>query len=721
MKSSFLTLFLLAAFCLASAQTGSNSLVLKDILEGKYSPRGSEEMRPTSDPEYFTRLSSDRKAVLKCAYRTGATVDTLFHADRARETHLDKIDGYEINSTGTRILVYTDSESIYRRSWKARFYEYDTRRNYLKPLTEQDGKIMFPTFSPDGRMCAFVRDNNIFLKKFDYDTESQITKDGEAGKIINGATDWVYEEEFSTAKLMSWSADSRFLAFVKTDESQVPLYRFQEFDGSLYPGFYSYKYPKPGENNSVVAVYAYDTEAKTTRKMEVPLDADGYIPEIRFTENIDQLAVMTLNRHQNRFDLYFANPKSTVCKLILRDEDKYYIDSDWIRDIRFTKDKFLYVSEKSGFSHIYLYSINGVLQKQLTSGDWDVTAFYGYNAVTGTAYFQAAAESPLRREVYKVDEKGVKTKLSTQAGNNSAAFGGGFKYFTNRFSNAETPSVITLCDANGKTVRTIADNAALADLLKTVSLPKKEFFTFKIPSGETLNGWIIKPADFEPSRQYPLLMVQYSGPDSQTVLDRYEMDWCNYLANQGFIIAAVDGRGTGARGAEFRKQTYLKLGIMESDDQAAAAKYLGSQPFIDASRIAIWGWSFGGYNVLMSLSRGGGVFKAGVAIAPVTDWRFYDSVYTERFMRTPQENESGYNAASPLALAGNLQGKLLLIHGTADDNVHFQNTMYYARRLEDLGKQFDMQIYPDKNHSILGRETRRHLYTRVIDFLEENL
>jgi len=716
----FIVIFSLLAG-VAGAQNGTNPVELKDIIERKYSSQGVEEIRSMPDGEHYTIMSSDRKMILKYAYKTGKITDTLFNVETARETRLDKIEGYMINSTGYRILVWINREQIYRRSWKADIYDYDVRRKFLKPLSDTEGKIKIPTFSPDGRMCAYVKDNDIWLKKFDYDTESQVTKDGEAGKILNGITDWVYEEEFEVINLMSWSADSKFLAFVKSDESLVPTYSFQYFDRTLYPESYSYKYPKAGENNSVVGVYAYNIDSKDTRKLEVPLDEDGYIPLIRFTENIDQLAVMTLNRHQNRFDMYYVNPKSTVARLILRDESKYYINPEWISAIFFTKDNFVYVSERDGFAHVYLYTTTGVQERQLTSGKWDVTALYGYNQATKTLYYQSAEESPLRRSIYKADAKGTKTKLSSREGTNSANFSHRFQYFVNTFSDLNTPAVITIHDEKGKQLSVLNDNSNLKNLIQTLSFPQKEFFTFINSQGYTLNGWMMKPVNFDANKKYPVLMMQYNGPNSQEVLDRYSMDWDVYLATQGYIVVAIDGRGTGARGEEFRKSTYMKLGILESDDQIAGAQYLGTLPYVDKNRIAIWGWSYGGYNVLMSMSRGNGIFKSGIAIAPVTDWRFYDSVYTERFMRTPKENESGYDASSPMKLVNNLQGRLLLIHGTADDNVHFQNTLSYMNALEEVGKQFDSQIYSDKNHSISGANTRLHLYNRIIDFLGKNL
>jgi dipeptidyl-peptidase-4 len=626
-----------------------------------------------------------------------------------------------ISSTGNRILVWNEREKIYRRSWKANVYHYDVRRNYLKPLSDTAGKVMIPTFSPDGRMCAFVRDNNIWLKKFDYDTESQVTKDGQSGQILNGITDWVYEEEFTVTNLLSWSSDSNFLAFVKSDESDVPTCSFQIFDGSLYPGAYSYKYPKAGQNNSQVACYAYNVETKDIKKMNVPLDNDGYIPLIRFTGNMDQLAVMTLNRHQNSFNMYYANPKSTVAKLVLHDESNYYIDPDWILSICFSNDHFAYVSEKDGFAHVYLYTINGVLEKQVTSGNWDVTRLYGFHPETKTVYYQSAEESPLRRAVYKVDAKGAKTKLSSKEGTNSAAFSTAFRYYVNNFSNTKTPDFITINDEKGKECVVLNDQASLQSSLAGIRFPEKEFFTLTNPQGDVLNAWMIKPTTQEEKKSCPAVIIQYNGPGSQEVLDKYKMDWYYYLAEQGYVVVAVDGRGTGARGEAFRKCTYLKTGLLESDDMIAAAHYLGEQPYIDRNRIAIWGWSYGGFTTLLSMSRGNGIFKAGIAIAPVTDWKLYDSVYTERFMRTPKENFQNYENCSPLHLAGQLQGTLLLVHGSSDDNVHYQQTMYYAEALVEAGKPFEMQVYSNKNHSLLGTKTRTHLYTRIVDFLNKNL
>ncbi|WP_436414439.1 S9 family peptidase [Petrimonas sp.] len=719
MKKTLLFLCFVSSILLLQAQ----NYTLKDLVEGRFSARGVRAMESSADGMHYYQMNPENTAVIKFAYATGNAVDTLFNTRRARECTFDTFQGFLVSPDENRVIVYRDREQIYRHSFKATYYYHDVRRNLVRKLTESASKQMIPTFSPDGRMLAYVIDNNIWLAKFDFDTESQVTKDGEFNKIINGATDWVYEEEFATTRLMEFSPDNKLLAFVRSDESQVREYQFQTFEQQLYPGFYTYKYPKPGEKNSSVELRVFDIDARTTRKMDVPLDADGYIPRIAFTGNADELVAMTLNRNQNRFDMYFVNPRTTVAKLILREENKYFVDSELLNTIHFLPNRFTYVSEKDGFSHIYIYGYTGTLQKQLTTGQFDITNLLAVDPQTGTVFYEAADESPLRRNIYKVNiDKGQPQKLSSRTGYNSASFSNNGKFYINRFTDANTPTVISLHDANGKELRVLEDNKQAAAQAASAQLPKREFITVPAADGITqLNGWIIKPNNFNPSQKYPVVMVQYSGPNSQQVLDRYGTDWHYALANEGFVIASVDGRGTGARGEEFRKQTYMSLGIKESDDQAAAARYLGTLPYIDGNRIGIWGWSYGGYNVLMSMSRGNGIFKAGVAIAPVTDWRFYDTVYTERFMRTPQQNASGYTAGSAVALASQLQGKLLLVHGTTDDNVHFQNAIEYSRALIDAGKHFDMFYFPDKNHFISGGNSRLYLYEKVIDFYKKNM
>jgi len=706
-----------------NAQNGANAINLKDVTGGAFRQISSVgEIRSMPDGEHYTAMNNERSMIIKYAYSTGNPVDTLFNASKARECTFDTFDSYLISSTGHRILLLRETESIYRRSSKSVIYDYDVRRNFVKPLTESTSKQMIPTFSPDGRMCAYVRDNNIWIKKFDFDTEVQVTTDGEFNKIINGATDWVYEEEFSITNLMAWSPDSEYLAFVKFDETEVPEFSMQIYGDGLYPEYYNFKYPKAGQKNSRTTLHSYSVATRDTKELSLPVDSESYIPRILFTKNSDQLAVMTLNRHQNIFNMYYANPKSGVFRLILREENKAYIDSEWLRSIRFTKDGFLHVSEQDGYAHIYMYSPTGIMQRQVTSGNWDVTAFLGIDESNSTVYYESAEESPLRRSVYSINAKGVTTKLSTKVGTNNATFSTNFAYYINRYSSSITPLQITVHETRrNRELRVLQDNAALTNKLTAHSFSPKEFFKVNTASGNELNAWIVKPVNFDENRKYPVLMIQYSGPNSQQVLDRFTFDWEHTLAANDIIVVSVDGRGTGARGEAFRKSTYLRMGVLEAQDQVEAAQALGKLPYIDGDRIAIWGWSFGGYTTLMSMSVGNGTFKAGIAVAPPTDWKYYDTIYTERFMRTPNENFEGYAATSPIKLASNLQGRLLLVHGTADDNVHFHQSMDYAEALVQANKQFDMHIYKDRNHSIVGGNTRYHLYTKMSNFLLENL
>ncbi len=709
----FTTLFVV----MASAQR----LELRDITAGKYSAKGVQSVVSSADGESYFQANKEYSMIVKYSYKTGLPTDTVFNVKKARECTFDSFQGFLMSPDEKRLVVYNDYEPIYRHSFKANYYYYDIRRNLVRKLTEQPGKQSIPTFSHDGRMLAFVIDNNIWLAKFDYDTESQVTKDGEWNKIINGATDWVYEEEFGTTRLMDFSADGRLLAFVRSDETNVPQYSMQIYENKLYPSLFTFKYPKAGESNSKVTCNVFDIDSKTIRKMNIPENTE-YIPRIEFLPTGDELAIFTLNREQNKFDMYLANARSSVARSALHEDNDRYIDSDFINSINFFGNQFTYLSEKSGYIQLYLYETTGVMQKQLTSGNVDVTELLAIDPISKSVFYEAVDKTPMQRAVYKVDVvKGAITKLSAKAGTNSAQFSKNGKYYINSYTNLSTPRIVTVHDATGKELRVLQNNNALKNTLAAISLPTKEFITVKAADGQDLNGYMIKPVNFNPSQKYPLVMIQYSGPNSQQVVDRYGIDWTDYLATQGFIVACVDGRGTGARGQDFRKCTYMNLGIYESDDQVAAAKHFASLPYIDGSKIAIWGWSYGGYNVLMSMSRGNGTFKAGVAIAPVTDWKFYDTVYAERFMRTPQQNAAGYQAGSPINLANKLEGNLLLIHGSADDNVHYQNSMDYAAALVKANKQFDMFVFTDKDHSIRGAANRAYLYEKVIKFLKTNM
>lgn len=736
MKRKFIFLFFCLC-CLAGFAQGGKALDLKEINSGKFSPENIYGVVPMPDGEHYTQRNAEGTQIVKYSFRTGEPVEVVFDVAKARECPFKKFDSYQFSPDGSKILIATETTPIYRHSYTAVHYLYPVKRNDKGVTTNNiveklsdGGPQQAPVFSPDGNLVAFVRDNNIFLVKLLYgNSESQVTEDGKLNSVLNGIPDWVYEEEFGFNRALEFNADNTMLAYVRFDESEVPSYTFPLFAGEAprnnalqdYPGEYTYKYPKAGYPNSKVSVHTFDIKSKVTRQVKLPIDADGYIPRIRFTQDPNKLAIMTLNRHQNRFDMYFSDPRSTVCKLALRDESPYYINENVFDNIRFYPDNFSFVSDKSGYPHLYWYSMNGNLIKQVTSGNYEVKSFIGWNPDTNEFYYTSNEESPMRQAVYKIDRKGKKVKLSNQQGTNSPIFSSSMKYFMNKFTSLDTPMLITLNDNTGKVLKTLVTNDKLKEKLAGYAIPQKEFFTFKTTEGVDLNGWMMKPVNFDPSKRYPVLMFQYSGPGSQQVLDKWGISWETYMASLGYVVACVDGRGTGGRGSEFQKCTYLNLGVKEAKDQVEAAKYLGGLPYVDKGRIGIWGWSFGGYMTIMSMSEGTPVFKAGVAVAAPTDWKYYDTVYTERFMRTPKENAEGYKAASAFSRADNLHGNLLLVHGMADDNVHFQNCTEYAEHLVQLGKQFDMQVYTNRNHGIYGGNTRNHLYTKLTNFFLNNL
>lgn len=716
----------------AHAQEGK--IKLQDVTNGVYWPKQIDGVNPMNDGESYTQLSPDHKRIVRHSFKTGKEIATVFDVETARGSKkLPYIDGYIMSPDEHRILIQTETKGIYRRSYTAVYYIYDVRNNTLEPLSE-GGPQQVPLFSPDGNVIAFARGNNLFLVKLLFgNAEVQVTKDGKFNEVINGLPDWVNEEEFTTNRSFDFSADSKVLAWVRYDESQVPIYSMQEFKGlyparsefDAYPGTYDYKYPVAGQKNSEVKVMTFDIKNRVTRTLDVPLDKDGYIPRIKFTSDPTKLAVITLNRHQSQMDVYMANPLSKVCKLVLREKNEKYVRETAYTQMKFYDGHFSLLSERSGFQHLYWYTLGGQLEAQITKGNFEVTDFYGYDARTGSFYYASTQESPLRRAVYKADKQGRVKKLSSSVGTNSAKFSKTMKYYMNVYSSAQQPPVTSLCDNNGKTITTLIDNADLKAKVEKVA-GKKEFFQFTTSEGVQLNGWMVKPRDFDASKKYPVVMYQYSGPGSQEVTDSWNLGFYgagifeSYLTEQGFICACVDGRGTGARGADFEKCTYLQLGLRESQDQVETAIYLGSLPYVDKANIGIWGWSFGGFNTLMSMSEGRPVFKAGVAVAAPSNWKYYDTVYTERYMRTPNENAAGY-AINPMERAANLSGSLLLIHGTADDNVHFRNVAEMSEALVQANKQFEMQIYTNRNHSIYGGNTRYHLLTRMCDFFKRNL
>lgn len=730
----FFTLLLLAIF--VTGIQAQQKVTLRDIAQGTYRAQGISGLKPMLDGEHYTQISSDHKRIIKYSFKTGEEVGTLFDVTTARDCDLKSFDDYILSPDEKLILIQTETKPIYRHSFTAVYYIYNVKNNKMEPLSN-NGPQQVPLFSPDGNQIAFVRNNNIYLVKLLFgNSESQVTKDGEYNHVLNGIPDWVYEEEFSFNRAFDFSADSKMIAYVRFDESAVPMFSFPWYKGlapektsyATYPGAYEYKYPKAGEVNSKVSVHTYDIKSHVTRKMDLQIDSDGYIPRIKFTSDPEKLAIMTLNRHQNRLDLYMANPRSGLCKVAIRDEAEQYIKESAYSNIKFYPEHIVMMSEKDGYNHLYLYTIAGNLVKQITKGQFEVTSFLGWDQKANVFYYASNEGSPLRTAIYKIDGKGKKTKLSTRTGSNSAIFSTNQKYYINTFSNISTPTLITLNDNRGKELTTLLDNSKLKAQTAQLNMPQKEFFTFRTSSGVELNGWMMKPANFNANKKYPVILHQYSGPGSQQVIDRWGIGSFGdgglfeaYMCDKGYIMVCVDGRGTGGRGAAFEKCTYLQLGVKEAEDQVETARYLGTLPYIDGKRIGIWGWSFGGYNTLMSMSDGSGAFKAGVAIAAPSDWRFYDTVYTERFMRTPKENAEGYDAGSAIKRAPQLKGSLLLIHGTADDNVHYQNCAEYSEALVQAGIQFDMQVYTNRNHGIFGGKTREHLMNRVANFFIQNL
>jgi dipeptidyl-peptidase-4 len=743
-----LTLLTTAA---AGLQTAT-AFELKDINERAFAAKSVPAYRSMADGKHYTALSEDGRSIVKYQYSNGAAVDTLLNLNRvtteegAEDISDLRLSDYELSRDEQRLLLRANEEFIYRRSFKADYYYYVIGRPKFKRLTE--GKVQAATLAPDGRQVAFVRDNNLFLTKIMTATielsERQLTSDGKFGEVLNGTPDWVYEEEFSMNSAITWSSDSKMVAYLKFNESTVPTYSLPTYRGAqpahddceLYPGAYTYKYPVAGQVNSTVGVYTYEVYTRKTRQMNVPVPAEGYIPRVRFTADSTKLAVMTFDRHQADFRMYFVNPYSGESKLIIEDTNEQYVNPDNMDCIRFYPDGFTFVSEKSGYRHLYYYNMVGTLQRQMTRGNWDLTELYGYDPKTRTAYIQAAwlgqgadMPAPLTRGIYKVDATGRMTPLFNGGkdgagcrGTHRATFSRGFIYMQHFYSDADTPTRVTLELVNGlKQVKVMEDNAALAKKAKEAGMSRREFFTFTTERGDKLNGYLTKPHNFDPAKKYPVLMEQYSGPGSQEVLDQWQFGWEQYLNQEGYVVACVDPRGTGARGAAWERQTYCQLGVKESEDQLSAGRYMASLPYVDKDRLAIWGWSFGGFNTLMTLCGGNDVFKVGMAVAPVTDWKFYDTVYTERYMRTPQENADGYRAASVLERSDKLQGTVLVIHGSADDNVHPQNTYELTEQWVQQGKEFDMAIYTNRNHSIFGGNTRNHLYNKLFKYLQRNL
>ena len=718
----------------ATGMAENGPLSLKSITGGEFYAHGIYGVNPLADGESYSQLV-DGKRIVVSSFKTGEQTGVLFDADNTKgKVKVSRIDGYIMSPNQKNILLRTQTQSIYRHSTTAVYYIYNVQNRTLAPLSD-GGPQECPLWSPDGNMVGFVREGNLFLVKLLFDNaEVQITKDGKFNSIINGKADWVYEEEFVTNRSFDFNADATMLAWIRYDESQVPLFSFPMYKGMFpemkenaeYPGAYEYKYPIAGQPNSKVSVHTFDIKSRATREVKVPLEAEGYIPRIAFSSDPNKLLILTQNRHQDNLQVWVANPRSTECRCIVTDEVKPYVADKTYTLFKTIKDGFILMSERSGFAHLYQYNLLGTLKREIGKGQDIITDFYGYDEKTGTYYYQAQDGGPLRTGVYKCDAKGKVTSISTEPGQNSAIFSGNFKQLMLTHHSAATPPTYTLRNDKGKVQKTLQDNAALKQKIDGMNLAKIEFFQFQTQDGVDLNGIMVKPADFDANKKYPVILFQYSGPGSQQVLDSWYAGNCSaallerYMAQEGFVSVIVDGRGTGGRGAEFEKQTYMKLGQLESHDQVETAIYLSKLPWVDAKHIGIWGWSFGGFNTLMSMSEGRPVFYAGVAVAPPTSWRYYDTVYTERFMRTPKENQEGYDC-SPITRAKNLSGSLLIIHGLADDNVHFRNVAEYTEALVHADKDFRQLTYTNRNHSIYGGNTRNHLYRQLINHFKQSM
>ena len=728
MKKLLFIFIVLSCFTWSVAQEKS-TLTLEDIYKNNTflvnSVRGLRWMKNGSFYTSLVRnIATKSQDILKYATTTGETVDTLVHGKNLFISGKNiTIASYQLSEDETKVLIMTDSERIYRRSSKANHYVYNIKTQRLRKLVDGD-KQSYATFSPDGKKVAFVRDNNLYIKDLESDLLTAVTSDGRKNEIINGFADWVYEEELSLSKSFFWSPEGKYVAFLKFNETDVPVYNMQKWNG-LYPEDYTYKYPKAGETNSVVTAHIYDLAAGNTREIKIGEEKDVYLARLRWLPTGSTISVIRLNRLQNKLDIFHADAKADQATLIYTEQTETYIDIDQVDDLTYLSDgkSFIISSEKSGFKHLYHYSIDGSEIGQITDGNWQVTEFEGIDQQKKLLYFTGTKESSIEHHLYaiKLNGKSMK-KLSETPGAHSVSFSADFKFFIDTYSSSKKAAITSLCNANGNVVKVLAENSQYQKQTEQYDFAKTEFLEIPLQSGEKLNAYIMKPEDFDEQKKYPLLMSVYGGPGSQRVMNRWNSNgWHHFLVQHGYLVVCVDNRGTGGKGRDFQHITYKQLGKYESEDQIFAAKYLAKLPYIDEQRIGIWGWSYGGYMSSLAILLGNDIFKAAIAVAPVTNWRYYDTIYTERYLQKPQDNPSGYDDFSPISHVEKLNGSLLLIHGTGDDNVHFQNTVEFHNALIKANKQFDSFYYPNRNHSIYGGNTRLHLYKMMTNFILEKL
>ncbi len=717
--------YLFIGLFLSTIVFGQQKITVEQIYSNTFRAKTMDELQSMKNTNQYTVLNFDKvtrsKQIDLYDFGTLKKVSTLIDS-RNFLTLSNGIDGYSFSADEKQILIYNSTDFIFRHSFTADYFLYDIATKQLNKILDQ---VQEPTFSPDGKMIAYAKKNNLYLYNIATKESYQITDDGKKNSIINGITDWVYEEEFAYVRAFEWSTDSKKIGFIRFDETDVPEYTMTMFGKDLYPTLNTFKYPKAGEKNAKVSLHLFDVVTKNIKPVNLSQYNDFYLARLKWTADANQLSVQVLNRHQDNLDLLFVDANTATTKIILNEKDKAYID---VHDnLTFLKDNsFVWTSEKDGYNHIYLYDKNGKLKNQVTMGNWEVTNFYGLDEKSATIYYQSVENGSINRDIYKIGLDGKnKTRLTQQTGTSSATFSPNYEFFINKFSNSKTPTLFTLNESKaGKLVKEILNNKELEALVSTYDLPEKEFSVLKTLEGQVLNSWMIKPKNFNAAKKYPVFMYQYSGPGSQQVNNEWTdtNDWWYYmLSQQGYIVVCVDGRGTGFKGAEFKKCTQGKLGKLEVEDQIDAAKTIGNLPFVDKTRIGIWGWSYGGFMASNCILKGADVFKMAIAVAPVTNWRFYDSIYTERYLTTPQENASGYDDNSPINYVSKLKGNFLLIHGSGDDNVHVQNSMQMMEALIQANKQFDSQIYPDNNHGIYGGYTRIQLYNKMTMFVKEKL
>ncbi len=718
-----------------SQLVASEKINLTQVTTGEFAAQRISGINPVPGTDQYVSISTDGKQLVQYSFKTGKQTAVLFDVNQTQGEKIESFDGYILSPDGSKMLIRTNTQPVYRRSNKAVYYIYTLKTRKLE-LLSQGGPQQAPVWSPDGNLVAFVRDNNIFLIKLLYDnSESQVTKDGKFNEVINGIPDWVNEEEFSFNRALTFNADGTMLCWIRFDETAVKQYALQLFKGSepqrdefaTYPGAYTYKYPKAGEDNSKVTAWSFDIKSRRIQQLQVPLDADGYMPRILPTADANRIMVYTMNRHQDVLSLYTVNPRSTIAQLLIKESVPKYVKEECLENTLIGKDYILLPSDRDGYMHLYLYDLNGKLIRKIGAGNYDITNVYGYDALTGDAYYQAAALNAHDRQVMVTRKNGTTERLTDREGWNDAIFSGDLKYFINTWSDYNTPYIYTARDNRGKTLATLLDNKELKAKTQQYGWTIKEPFSFTTSEGVKLDGWMVKPENFDASHKYPVIMFQYGGPGSQQVVNSWNAGSMGqggafdmYLAQQGYIVVCVDGRGTGGRGAEFEKAIYLRLGNLEAKDQVETAQYLSTLPYVDSHRIGLWGWSFGGWNTLMSMSEGRQVFRAGVAVAPPTSFRYYDTVYTERYMRTPKENPDGYDD-NAITRAPKLSGSLLICHGLADDNVHPQNTFEYSEALVQADKDFKENIYTNRNHSIFGGNTRTHLLRQIANWFDEKM